>query len=287
MDRFFATVGTSEEGILNAQASHLAQIQVHLVGRSERRRATDEVADGLKAAVASVPGLKARVNFIGIFGTADDTPIFIEMKGQKLEDIVKVAAEVEARTAQVPGTADVKSSWEEGRPEVRVELDREKAAQMGLTLGEVALALRTALEGEVATQFRDGETEVDARVIVRKLDRSSVADVGRMTFLNHRGQQGVREALLEAGPARLRPIVMTTLTLVLGRLPLALSLGPGTEMRSGMAVVLIGGLITSTLLTLVLVPVVYTILEEIRVRRPARFGRKAEATVRAPAAAAD
>ncbi|MCC7262207.1 MAG: efflux RND transporter permease subunit [Candidatus Latescibacteria bacterium] len=433
VERYFTTVGTSEEGILNSQADHLGQIQVRLVDKASGRRPTSEVIDELKAAVARIPGLKARVNFIGIFGTSDDTPIFIEVKGLDMAQLATVAAQVEARVAKVDGAVDIKSSWEEGKPEVRIELDREKTAQLGLTLAEVAQALRTAFAGDVATKYREGDTEIDTRVILQGARRSRAEEVGRMVFLNHQGVpvelrqiariyegqgpvkiqrknrerlitiqanlsdrplgdvlrdlraslaelqlpkgtsiffagdaemqeetftkmffalglgiafvylimvalfnsylhpftimfslpvavvgalgalaltgealnmfsmigvimlvglvtknaillvdytntlreqgRGLREALLEAGPTRLRPILMTTLTLVLGMTPLALSLGPGNEMRAGMAVVLIGGLLTSTLLTLVLVPVVYTLVEEMRVKVPALLGR--------------
>ncbi len=75
---------------------------------------------------------------------------------------------------------------------------------------------------------------------------------------------GLREALVEAGITRLRPIVMTSVTMIVGMLPLALSLGASSEIRSGMAVVLIGGLVTSTLLTPLLLPVVYTMLDDLR-----------------------
>ena len=67
-------------------------------------------------------------------------------------------------------------------------------------------------------------------------------------------------SLVESGKTRLRPILMTTLAMIFGMLPLALALGPGAEMRAPMARGVIGGLITSTLLTLVMVPVVYTLL---------------------------
>jgi HAE1 family hydrophobic/amphiphilic exporter-1 len=77
----------------------------------------------------------------------------------------------------------------------------------------------------------------------------------------------LRKALLEAGVTRLRPILMTSVTMIVGMLPLALSLGASSEIRSGMAVVLIGGLVTSTLLTPVLLPVVYTLMDEVRGRR--------------------
>jgi HAE1 family hydrophobic/amphiphilic exporter-1 len=83
----------------------------------------------------------------------------------------------------------------------------------------------------------------------------------------------MREALLEAGKTRLRPIVMTTATMIFGMMPLALALGSGSEMRQGMAVVVIGGLTSSTLLTLVLVPVIYTYIDGLRSRLPLLFKR--------------
>jgi HAE1 family hydrophobic/amphiphilic exporter-1 len=80
--------------------------------------------------------------------------------------------------------------------------------------------------------------------------------------LRHRGMSR-DEALLKAGPVRLRPIVMTTAAMVFGMLPTALKLGEGAESRAPMAIAVIGGLITSTLLTLVVVPVVYTIVDDL------------------------
>lgn len=71
-----------------------------------------------------------------------------------------------------------------------------------------------------------------------------------------------RDALLESARVRLRPIIMTTAAMVFGMLPLALALGEGAEQRAPMARAVIGGLITSTLLTLFVVPVVYTILDD-------------------------
>ena len=74
----------------------------------------------------------------------------------------------------------------------------------------------------------------------------------------------LREALVEAGMTRLRPIFMTSVTMIVGMMPLALSIGASSEIRSGMAVVLIGGLITSTLLTPVFLPVVYTLIDDLK-----------------------
>ena len=72
----------------------------------------------------------------------------------------------------------------------------------------------------------------------------------------------LREALREACALRIRPIFMTTLSTILGMLPIALGLGAGAELRQSMGVVLVGGLTTSTLLTLVVVPLLYLLSEE-------------------------
>lgn len=90
-------------------------------------------------------------------------------------------------------------------------------------------------------------------------------------YANQRKEAGdsTREALLKAGPVRLRPILMTTAAMIFGMLPVAAGFSEGSEMRSPMAVAVIGGLITSTLLTLVVVPVVYSLLEGFRDSRKA------------------
>ncbi|NEP86118.1 MAG: efflux RND transporter permease subunit [Okeania sp. SIO2C2] len=85
-----------------------------------------------------------------------------------------------------------------------------------------------------------------------------------MDYINQLRQSGLdrRQAILQTGLVRLRPILMTTSSTVLGMLPIALGLGAGAELRQPLAVAIIGGLITSTLLSLIVVPVLYTLLED-------------------------
>ncbi|MES2161741.1 MAG: efflux RND transporter permease subunit [Pseudomonadota bacterium] len=91
-------------------------------------------------------------------------------------------------------------------------------------------------------------------------------------FTNHaqQGGMGQREAIMSAGQVRLRPIVMTTLAMVFGMLPMAIGMGDGGETQAPMGRAVIGGVITSTLLTLVVVPVAYTYLDSLG-KRCARF----------------
>jgi HAE1 family hydrophobic/amphiphilic exporter-1 len=84
------------------------------------------------------------------------------------------------------------------------------------------------------------------------------------------------EALIRAARIRFRPIMMTSLAMILGMTPLALGLGSGAELRAPMAHAIIGGLITSTLLTLVVVPAIYTVLDDMQ---GAVFGRNSGANI--------
>ncbi|HVE79698.1 MAG TPA: efflux RND transporter permease subunit [Gemmatimonadaceae bacterium] len=87
-------------------------------------------------------------------------------------------------------------------------------------------------------------------------------------FANQQRAAGTdrRQALLASARIRLRPIIMTTMAMIFGMLPLALAIGEGAEQRAPMAHAVIGGLITSTLLTLFVVPVVYTLLDDLVIR---------------------
>jgi len=95
-------------------------------------------------------------------------------------------------------------------------------------------------------------------------------------FTNHLKAQGmtVKEALIEAGKERVRPILMTTLAMVFGMLPIALASSEGAEVKNGMAWVIIGGLTSSMLITLVLVPSVYMIIEGWRIRVNRMFTKR-------------
>jgi HAE1 family hydrophobic/amphiphilic exporter-1 len=97
-------------------------------------------------------------------------------------------------------------------------------------------------------------------------------------FTNQLREEGrpTREALLEAGPLRLRPILMTSVAMIAGMVPVALARGDGAETRTGMAWAIIGGLAASTVLTLVVVPVVYSLLDGLRRRHAGRVSPAAE-----------
>ena len=99
--------------------------------------------------------------------------------------------------------------------------------------------------------------------------KNSILLVDFTNQVRDRGDVSVREALLEACPVRLRPILMTSFATIAAALPLALSFGPGAETRVPMALAVIGGVIVSTMLTLFVVPCVYEVLSGFSPRRHA------------------
>lgn len=111
-------------------------------------------------------------------------------------------------------------------------------------------------------------------ILVGIVDNDAVVKVD---FINQMRREGMsrREAIRAAGHARLRPIVMNTITAGFGLLPMALGIGAGAELQAPLAIAVLGGLVSATALTLVVIPVAYDVLEEAEERIRAWFGRPA------------
>ncbi|MGB9913099.1 MAG: efflux RND transporter permease subunit, partial [Candidatus Kapaibacteriota bacterium] len=93
--------------------------------------------------------------------------------------------------------------------------------------------------------------------LVGLVAKNGILLVDRTNYMKFEKGFSTREALLEAGQIRLRPILMTTFSMVFGMMPIALATSAGSESKSGLAVVIIGGLLSSLFLTLIVVPVIY------------------------------
>jgi len=130
----------------------------------------------------------------------------------------------------------------------------------------IMLSLPLSIVGMAGMLFLTGDTInimslIGLIMLMGLVTKNAILLVDYAKVLRARGM-GRAEAVITAGRTRLRPILMTTLAMIFGMLPLALALGAGAEMRAPMARAVIGGLITSTFLTLLVVPVVYTLLDD-------------------------
>jgi HAE1 family hydrophobic/amphiphilic exporter-1 len=92
--------------------------------------------------------------------------------------------------------------------------------------------------------------------------KNAILLIDYTNLLRRRGMSK-QEALLTAGPVRLRPILMTATSTIAGMIPVAIGLGSGAESRAPMGTAIVGGLVTSTVLTLVVVPVVYSVMDDL------------------------
>lgn len=143
------------------------------------------------------------------------------------------------------------------------------AAQFESFLEPLAImfSLPLSIVGMAAMLLATGDTVnimslIGLIMLMGLVTKNAILLVDYAKVLRRRGMDR-REAVITAGRTRLRPIVMTTLAMIFGMLPLALAIGAGAEVRAPMARAVVGGLLTSTLLTLLVVPVVYTFMEDL------------------------
>ncbi len=434
----FSSLGSANATRGNNASTNTASFLLILSDESERSKSTAEVVEQLRIQLNRFPGARLRVSETGgmmmpglggggqSFG-GGSAPISYAIRGNDADTLKDVAERLTAAINEVEGVREADNTLEESRPEIQVELDRVKAAALGITQSALSSAIQTELRDQAATKIERDGTEIDVTVAFEKEHEASMQDIQNLTlttpkgeivqvkdvatvalasgpqtiqrynqarvvnvtastapgvdlgtvteridqvvagfatppgyvieqqgqnqqmdettqsmilafvlaivlvyiilaaqfeslvyplsimlsvplsffgasfslwitdrtlsipayigiilligivvrnaivlvdFINILRREGIdrREAILMAGPIRLRPILMTTLCTVLGLLPLGLGLGEGGESQAPMATVVIGGLLFSTLLTLVVIPVVYTILDDLSIR---------------------
>jgi hydrophobic/amphiphilic exporter-1 (mainly G- bacteria), HAE1 family len=407
-----------------------ANMTVNLVSKSKRSKSQEIIKTELRRALRVVPGLRASVEDASSMGVGGgrSVPIQYNIRGSNLGDLGKYSDEIMSQFSKLPGIVDVDSSLETGKPEIRVYIDRDKAANLGVDVTTIAETINILISGEVdVTKFKDEKKgrSYDLRVRLNKEDRTNPDDITRIyvrardgklvqlsnlvsfkeaggssiinrvdrrravtIFANLEGkalnkatneldeiaakvltagytgtykgqadmmaeafrnllfaailgiimaymvlaaqfesfitpviillsmlfsfigafgalfvfhktlniysfiglillmglvkknaillidytnvlrERGIskRDAILQAGPVRLRPILMTTFAMIMGMMPIAIGIGEGAESRAPMAIAVIGGLITSLLLTLVVVPVAYDLFDTLQAR---------------------
>lgn len=408
-----------------------ASINIKLVPKDNRKRSSEEIAFDLRRRLAGMPGviIRARASggnqfgrILGGGGGGGGDRLSLEIRGHDLNDATRVANAAKAVMENTPGVADVRLGRDEGRPELAVRIDRQKAALLGMSQTTIANTIRTNIAGTQAAFFRERGNEYPIVVRLRDADREQVSDVNDVLLSTPQGQvmqaknlmdlttgtgptqierknmeritrvnaanestlseavaaveqrlpqiavpqdfsvgfgaeveqqtrafgelrlmlilaillvyavmasqyeslrdpfiimfsvplaaigvvlsllltntpfslqayigvimlagivvsnaillvdytnilrrrdgMPLREAVEVAGRTRLRPILMTSLACMLGLVPMSLGIGEGAELQVPLARVVIGGLLTSTLITLVFVPTVYTLFEE-------------------------
>jgi HAE1 family hydrophobic/amphiphilic exporter-1 len=191
---------------------HTGQVRITLVPKNERRRSSEQVANDLRRSLQGIPGLTVRTRagqglFILRIGSSSEDNVSVEVRGYDLATAQDLAMKVNEIIKDVPGITDTRISREEGSPEQVIQIDRQKAADLGLTVSHIGDALETAVGGTRASYFREGGKQYNILVRLSEEDRRNLDDLVDLTVVNNRGEsvilRNVVKTVPQEGPVRI------------------------------------------------------------------------------------
>ena len=181
------------EGIMaffSTRASSEGDITIRLKNLKDRKRSMFDIQDDLGEKFKNLPDVNARFEDRGnaaMFGTGTD--IMVEIYGHDLDVAEALARQIEGKMKNIKGIAHVETSFKESAPELRVELDRQRIADLGLSSAQVGQTVSSSILGTVATKYRDGGDEYDIRVQLNKNSRNSKTDIENILLRTPSGKQ--------------------------------------------------------------------------------------------------
>ncbi len=171
----------------SASASNHARITVDFVDRKHRVESTKKTMRYLRALIDRIPGATIEV-VKPRNGPQTGPPIQIEVAGDNYNVLGDLARKIRYAIRDIPGLVDLKDNFDKGKPELRVHIDREKAALLGLDTQKVANTIRTAIYGTEASKYRVDEDEYDITVRLNEASRKSIDGLQQLVIF-HEGDQ--------------------------------------------------------------------------------------------------
>jgi HAE1 family hydrophobic/amphiphilic exporter-1 len=166
----------------NANQPNQAYLTVRLQRKDKRRRTTQQIVDQLQKKL-SVAGAKLRVtaqSSMRMFYGGSQFPVAVDIRGKDSELTQQTAVMITDKFAQIPGLANANMSREEARPELSLKINRQRAADLGITAATIATAIQTNIDGKVATIYRVNGDETNVRVNLQESDRQTWQDLQRI-----------------------------------------------------------------------------------------------------------
>jgi hydrophobic/amphiphilic exporter-1 (mainly G- bacteria), HAE1 family len=183
----FTTVGdTQGDGRVT-----VAQIDAKLAPLDQRRRTQSQVMGDARARVAGYPALRVSVDAIKPWeqGGYREVDIEYDLRGPDLEALRDYAGKLRGELERLPGVVDLDSSYEGGLPELQVQIDRQKSADLGVSVGDIAQTMRTMVQGDVVTRYREGQDTYDVRLQLAEKDRNNAAVIAGLTVPSSKAGQ--------------------------------------------------------------------------------------------------
>jgi multidrug efflux pump len=161
--------------------THVGQIVVDVVEQRHRQRDMEEILAELRLRCQWLAGHE-RIEFAKVEeGPPTGKAVEVKVKGKRFDELQALVAELTAELEAMPGVYDVGDNFSRGKEEIRVRVDEERARMHGLDVAQVAGQVRAAVDGVVATTYRDGDDEVDILVKLRGADGASVQQLEALT----------------------------------------------------------------------------------------------------------
>ncbi|HEY8393144.1 MAG TPA: efflux RND transporter permease subunit [Capillibacterium sp.] len=160
---------------------------IRLVAKKQRTRSADQVAEEIRKRIGVIPGAQIQVQPT-VLSFSGGKPISIKLKGADFVQLEKIAADLVRLMQEVEGTREVESSLDQGRPELQVRIDRERASTLGLNAYSIASYLRTAVAGTTATTFKVNGEEYDV-VVSLKMDGKDITGLQQLMIPTPLGAQ--------------------------------------------------------------------------------------------------
>lgn len=194
------TAGGSSRG--SGSGEHLGELRLNLVPRAERERTAREVANELREALQIQPGMLVRTRVSGSMfrrmgGDDDEDRLTVLIRGHNLETASQLAEAIREAMARVRGIAEPRVSQRPGMPEMLVEVDRVRAANMGLNVSDVAVTLETAIGGARSSMYRKEGDEYNILVRLRQEDRLHLGNVGQIPLSTPLGRTIPAESVIQ------------------------------------------------------------------------------------------
>ncbi len=175
------TAGTGDFGEPGGSGpANQSRVTLEFIKREYREQSSRQTLVDLRHALEAFTGAKLNIDKMEE-GPPTGAPVNIEISGDDFDVLGRISGEVQDLIRDIPGLVDLDDNYDEGRPEIRVRPNLDKAARLGLRTYDVASTVRTAIHGNDVSKYRVGEDEYDIVVRFDAPARSSVEDVEAMT----------------------------------------------------------------------------------------------------------
>lgn len=179
---YVANVGSATDVFYGSSqgTSNQSRVTVEFVDREDRTQSSFKTIEQFRGAFTRIPGARIDVEEPEQ-GPPGGAPVDVEILGEDFEVLGRLSKEIELKIKDIPGLVDLRSDFNEGKPEIRVRIDREKAALYGLSTASIASTIQTAIMGTEASKYRVGEDEYDITVRFRESDRDHFESLDELT----------------------------------------------------------------------------------------------------------